>query len=106
MPRYLFEANYTAAGAKGLLKEGGTARRTAIEKMVQGLGGRVEAFYFAFGDVDTFVIAELPDNATAAAVALTVGQSGMATTKTTVLVTPDEADAATKKSVAYRPPGG
>ncbi len=106
MPRYLFEANYTAAGAKGLLKEGGTARRTAIEKMVQGLGGRVEAFYFAFGDVDTFVIAELPDNATAAAVALTVGQSGMVTTKTTVLITPEEADAATKKAVKYRPPGG
>ena len=106
MPRYLFEANYTAAGAKGLLKEGGTARRTAIEKRVQGLGGRVEAFYFAFGDVDTFVIAELPDNATAAAIALTVGQAGMATTKTTVLLTPDEADAAAKKSVAYRPPGG
>jgi uncharacterized protein with GYD domain len=106
MPKYLIEANYTAAGAKGLVKEGASARRAAVEKAIQGLGGRVEAFYYAFGAVDLFVIADLPDNVSAAAMALTVGQSGMATTRTVVLLTTEEADAAAKKTVSYRPPGG
>ncbi len=105
MPKYMFEANYTAAGAKGILKEGGTGRRAAIEKGVQGLGGRLESFHFAFGGVDAFVIVDLPDNVTAAALALAVGQSGMASSRTVVLLTPEEVDAATKKTVAYRPPG-
>ncbi len=101
----MFEARYTAEGAKGIIKEGGTARRAAVEKALTGLGGRLEAFYFAFGGADAYVIADLPDNASAAAVSLAVGQSGMASTKTIVLLTPEEADAAAKKSVAYRPPG-
>ena len=106
MPRYLFQANYTAAGAKGIVKEGGTARRAAVEKSIAGLEGKLEAFYFAFGETDAFVIAELPDNTSAAALAFAVAQSGAATTKTTVLLTPEEADQATRKSVQYRPPGG
>ncbi len=105
MAKYMFEARYTAEGAKGIIKEGGTARRAAVEKALTGLGGRLEAFYFAFGGADAYVIADLPDNASAAAVSLAVGQSGMASTKTIVLLTPEEADAAAKKSVAYRPPG-
>jgi uncharacterized protein with GYD domain len=105
MAKYLFEANYTPEGAKGIIKDGGSARRTAIEKAVSGLGGRLEAFYFAFGSVDAYVIVDLPDNVTAAAMALAVGQSGLASTKTVVLLTSDEVDAATKKSVAYRGPG-
>jgi uncharacterized protein with GYD domain len=106
VPKYLFEAHYTAAGAKGVLHEGGAARRAAVEKAVQGLGGHLEAFYFAFGSVDAYVIVDLPDNVTAAAMALSVAQSGMATTKTVVLLTTQEVDAAAKKSVSYRPPGG
>ncbi|MEP7182415.1 MAG: GYD domain-containing protein [Betaproteobacteria bacterium] len=106
MPKYLFEANYTAEGAKAIIREGGTARRTAVEKALAGLGGRLESFHFAFGGVDAYVIADLPDNVTAAAVALAVSQSGVASTKTVVLLTCEETDAATKKSVAYRPPGG
>ena len=105
MAKFLFEANYTPEGAKGIVKEGGSARRAAIEKAVAGLGGRLESFYFAFGSVDAYVIVELPDNVTAAAMALAVGQSGLASTRTIVLLTPEEADAATKKSVAYRGPG-
>jgi uncharacterized protein with GYD domain len=106
MPKYLFKANYTAEGAKGILKDGGTARRAAIEKSVAGLGGRLEAFYFAFGGTDVYTIADLPDNATAAAMAMAVAQSGKATTQTVVLLTPEDIDAATKKSVTYRGPGG
>jgi uncharacterized protein with GYD domain len=105
MPKYLFEANYTPEGAKGIVKEGGSARRAAIEKSVSALGGKLEAFYFAFGAVDAYVIVDLPDNVTAAAMALAVGQSGLASTKTVVLLTPEETDAATKKSVDYRGPG-
>ena len=105
MPKYLFEAKYTAEGAKGILKDGGTARRAAVDKAVKGLGGKLEAFYFAFGGVDAYVIADLPDNVTAAAMALTVGKSGLASTKTVVLLTMAETDAATKKSVKYKGPG-
>jgi uncharacterized protein with GYD domain len=105
MPKYLFEAHYTAAGAKGLAHEGGTGRRAAIAKMTEGLGGKLETFYYAFGGVDAYVIVEAPDNATSAAVALAVNQSGAATVKTVVLITPEEMDQAGKKAVAYRPPG-
>jgi len=105
MPKYLFEASYTPEGTKGILKEGASGRRAAVEKAIAGLGGKLEAFYFAFGSSDAYVIADLPDNATAAAMALAVGQSGLASTKTVVLLTVEEADAATKKTVAYRGPG-
>jgi uncharacterized protein with GYD domain len=106
MAKYLIEANYTAEGAKGFAHEGGTARRSAIEKMLASVGGRLDAFYFAFGDTDLYVIADMPDHSAAAAVALTVAQSGKASTRTTVLLTPEEMDAASKRTVAYRPPGG
>lgn len=105
MPRFLFEANYTPAGVKGVIKDGGSARRDAIAKAVAALGGRVESFHFAFGAVDAYVICELPDNATAAAMALAVGQSGLASVRTTVLMTPEEVDGAVQKQVSYRGPG-
>ena len=104
MAKYLFEATYTTAGTSGLLHEGGTARRAAIEKMIRGLGGQIIDIYFAFGDVDIYVIAELPDNVSAAAAALAVNHSGAATTKTVVLMTLEEVDRACHKSVNYRPP--
>ena len=66
MPKYLFEARYTADGAIGLAKEGGTGRRDAVKKHLDELGGKLESMYFAFGDVDCFVIVDLPDNASAA----------------------------------------
>ncbi len=107
MPKYLIEVNYTAAGAKGVAHEGATARRTAVEKAIQGLGGRLEAFHYALGAVDLFVIAEMPDNAAAATIGLAVAQSGMAATRTTVLLSMEEADAAAKRvagGISYRPP--
>jgi uncharacterized protein with GYD domain len=105
MGKYLFEANYSAEGAKAVAKEGGSARRAAVEKSVASAGGRLESFHFAFGGTDAFVIVDLPDNVSAAAMALAVNQSGVASTKTVVLLTPEEMDAASKKSVSYRPPG-
>ena len=106
MARYLFQASYTADGIKGILKEGGSGRKAAIEKLVEGVGGTLESVYFAFGDDDIYAIGELPDQASAAAVSLIVGASGLVKVKTVVLLTPEEIDDATKKSVDYRPPGG
>jgi uncharacterized protein with GYD domain len=105
MPKYLCQASYTAEGIKGLLRDGGSKRRTVVEEMTKALGGRVEAFYYGFGEPDVFLIVDAPDNASAAAVSLAVNASGAVQLKTTVLMTPEEMDAATKKSVSYRAPG-
>jgi uncharacterized protein with GYD domain len=105
MPKYLIQASYTSEGAKGLLKDGGTKRRAAVEDVASGVGGKVEAMYFAFGEEDAFVIADLPDNSSAAAVSLAVSASGAAQARTVVLLTPEEMDRAAKKTVNYRPPG-
>ena len=105
MPKYLIHANYIGEGVKGLLKEGGTSRRATVEKAVKSLSGTLEAFYYAFGETDAYLIVEVPDNASMAALALTVSASGAVTVKTTVLLTPEEVDEAVKKTPSYRPPG-
>lgn len=105
MPRYLVNPTYTHQGVEGLLKEGGTARQAAVEKAMKGLGGSVEAFYYAFGDPDVVVIAEAPNNVTAAALSLIVSATGAVVTRTTVLLTPAEIDEAVKIKMDYRPPG-
>jgi uncharacterized protein with GYD domain len=103
--KYLFEASYTLDGVKGIQSAGGSSRRDAVAKVAESVGGSLESFYFAFGDCDAYVIVDLPDNASASAVALTVNASGGATVKTRVLLTPEEVDAAAQQSVDYRPPG-
>jgi uncharacterized protein with GYD domain len=105
MPKYMLQVSYTAEGAKGLLKDGGSKRRQAAEGLVKSVGGKLEAFYFAFGGSDAFVIVDLPDNASVAAASVTLAASGAATGKTTVLITPEEMDQAAKKSISYTPPG-
>ncbi|MYC07114.1 MAG: GYD domain-containing protein [Chloroflexi bacterium] len=104
MPKYLFQASYTQEGLQGLLKEGGTQRREVVANLAAALGGSVEAFYYAFGDHDIYVIADLPDDATATAASLVVGASGAGSVKTTVLIPPETVDDATAKAVNYRPP--
>lgn len=105
MTKYMLRVNYTADGAKGLIQDGGSKRRAAAQKAAESVGGRVESFYFAFGDTDAFVIADLPDAASATAIALTVSASGGATVQTSVLMAPEEVDAAAKKSPLYTAPG-
>ncbi len=105
MAKYLLEASYLSKGINGLMKEGGTRRREAVDELFASLGGRVEAFYFVFGDRDVIVICELPDNTSAAALALKVNAAGVTTCKTTVLLTPQEVDNAVTKTGTYRPPG-
>ena len=106
MPKYMFEARYKAEGVKGLQRDGGSGRRAAVEKACAAAGGRLETMYFAFGGADAYVIADLPNNVAAAALALAVNATGLTATNTVVLLTPAEVDEATKKSIEYRPPGG
>src|SRR6476646_6909684 len=105
MPKYLIQANYVGEGIKGLLKEGGSSRRAAVQKLFESMGGKMEAFYYAFGDTDCYIIGDIPDNVTASALILTVNSTGVVACKTTVLMTPEEVDEATKMSPSYRPPG-
>ncbi len=105
MPKYLIQGNYTAEGAKGLLKGGGSKRVRAVKAAAKAVGGKVDAFYFAFGGTDVFVIVDMPDHATMTALSLTVAGSGTVGVTTTVLLTPQEVDEASQKSVAYKPPG-
>ena len=105
MAKYLITASYTAEGAKGVLKDGGSKRRQAAEQVVKSAGGKLEAFYFAFGPDDAYIIIDAPDHATVAATSLGVSASGAVRTRTTVLLSPEEIDQASKKSVTYKPPG-
>jgi len=104
MPKYLIEASYTLEGTRGIMKSGGTARREAVRQAVESVGGRFEVQYFALSEHDAFVIADLPDHVSAAAISLAVTATGAARTKTTALHTPEEVDQAVKKTVKYEPP--
>ncbi len=106
MPKYLIEASYTGEGVQGLREEGGSARRAALEQACSSVGGRLEAFYYAFGASDVVAIIEMPDNVTAAGLGLLTAASGKVDTKTTVLLSPEEIDAAVRVGATYRPPGG
>jgi uncharacterized protein with GYD domain len=105
MAKYLLQASYTADGARGLLKDGGSKRHAAAKTLVESLGGKIECMYFAFGTTDVVAIVDMPDPASAAAASLTIGASGGLSGNLTVLLTPEELDQATKKSARYTPPG-
>ena len=105
MPKYLIKASYTVEGVKGLLKDGGSKRREAAEQALKSAGGQMEAFYFAFGETDAFVIIDAPDHATVSAASLAINASGAVHTETIVLMTPEELDRAVQKRVTYRAPG-
>ncbi len=105
MTKYLIKASYTAEGVKGLLKSGGTTRKSVVDKMVKDLRGELEAFYYAFGDPDIYGICSFPDTATAVAFGLAINASGLVSLTTTVLVDPEEIDKAKDISVIYRTPG-
>src|SRR3954463_9897104 len=105
MPKYLIQANYVGEGIKGLLKEGGSSRRAIVEKLFESMGGKMEAFYYALGETDLYIIGDLPDNVTATTLILTVNSTGTVACKTTVLMTPEDVDEAVKKTPSYRAPG-
>ncbi len=105
MAKFLLQCNYTQAGLQGLLKEGGSARRKVFEGIAAEQGGSLEAFYYAFGGSDLYMVFDLPDTATATAVSLSIGAGGALGITTVQLITPEEVDAACGKTVTYRPPG-
>lgn len=105
MPRYMWKANYTREGLLGVLEEGGTGRRKAIETLAASLGGHLEALYFAFGGTDVYVIGEMPDDEAAAAVSLRVTASGSSTVETVKLLAPEQIDEAIERKLEYRAPG-
>ena len=105
MPKYLIQANYVGEGLKGLLKDGGSKRRSVVENMFKSMGGSIESFYYAFGDTDLYVIGDFPNHAAVTATALNVAATGMVKIKTTVLLTPEEIDSATKLKPTFSPPG-
>ncbi len=98
-------STYTAEGDKGIEKEGGTSRRESLKKLLEQLGGKLEAMYYAFGDVDVYSLVDLPDNVSVAALSFAVNETGAISTKTVVLLTPEEIDAAVKKKINFRAPG-
>src|SRR5208282_3338404 len=105
MPKYLIEASYSTEGVRGVADKGGTARREAVEQLIAASGGKLESFYFAFGDADVYAIVDLPSNEAAAAVALAINQTDKTSIRTVVLLTPEQVDAAAKMSPDYRAPG-
>ncbi|MEU3845267.1 GYD domain-containing protein [Streptomyces sp. NPDC028635] len=105
MPKFLIQASYTPEGTKGLLREGGSGRRAAVDRVVAELGGTVELLYFAFGEDDLVCVIDLPDPVSMAAISLAVKASGALTTRATPLLTVEEIDQASRRQVAFRAPG-
>lgn len=106
MARYMFVVNYSPEGAKGILQEGGTARRAAAEALINSVGATMESFDFAFGSDDAYVVVDSPNPEAIAAASLTLAASGAVSGHTIPLLPPEQVDEATKLSPAYRPPGG
>ena len=105
MPKYLFHGSYTPEGFRGLLEEGGSSRREAAQQALKSVGGKLEAFYFSFGDNDFYIIVDLPDHVSTTAVSFVGNVSGTFRIETIVLLTPEEVDEAVKMSINFRPPG-
>jgi uncharacterized protein with GYD domain len=105
MPKYLIQASYTADGIKGLRKDKASGRKAAVSKAAEALGGKLESFYFALGEDDVFVVFDMPDTASVAALSLAASSSGAVRTRTTALMTVEEADKALATNVSYRAPG-
>ena len=105
MTKYMFRTSYTQSGLQGLLAEGGTGREAALRQTIEGAGGTLEGFYYAFGDCDLYLIADLPDEATATSLALNIAAAGALTVSITVLISPATIDEAVTKDIGYRLPG-
>lgn len=107
MARYLFQASYTSEAWAAQVSNPQN-RTDVIRPVIERLGGRLECAYLSFGDYDVVVIAELPDNTSAAAFSLAASAGGgVKAVKTTPLITVEEGIEAMKKAAGagYRPPG-
>jgi uncharacterized protein with GYD domain len=105
MPKFLIKASYNPDGVRGLIKDGGSKRRAVVQRLIESLGGKLEAFYYAYGEDDAVIIADLPDATNGVALSLTVNATGAVRLATIPLITPEEIDAASKKTIDYKAPG-
>lgn len=105
MPKYLIQASYSPEGLKGVMKDKASGRKAAVEKALASVGGKLESMYYSFGKYDTVIVADLPDNVSAAALSFGVCSTGLARTTTTPLLTIEETDKVIKKTVTYKAPG-
>lgn len=105
MPKYLVRGNYVGEGIKGLMSEGGSRRREAVEASLASVGGTLDCMYYAFGDVDVFGIGDFPDDASATAWSLMVNASGAVMVQMVPLMTVEDLDAAAAKTPAFQAPG-
>lgn len=105
MPKYLIQASYTAEGTRGLVRDGGSKRRAVVEQMLEKSGGMLESFCYAFGDADVYIICDIPDAASAAAMSLAINATGAVDLNTVPLLSVEEIDQAVKKQVGYSAPG-
>ncbi len=106
MPFYLVQASYTSQATAAMVKSP-QDRAAAVRPVIERMGGKLHGLWFAFAEYDAVVIAEMPDNVSAAAVAMAVGSSGgISSYRTTPLLTTAEAMDAMKKAggVGYQPP--
>jgi uncharacterized protein with GYD domain len=105
MPKFMFKAVYSQAAVQGTLKEGFAAREAYIRQLLEGVGGKIEAFYWAYGDDDAILIVDEPNAAAAIATSLAVNAAGAIRLSTTPLLTAAEMDEARAKVPGYRAPG-
>lgn len=105
MPKYLISASYSAEGLRGLQRDKASGRRQAVTAALEAVGGKLECVYYALGADDVYLIADLPDNGTAAAIGVAVSATGLVHTRTTALLTVEETDRALERSISYRAPG-
>ena len=105
MPLYLSRFKYSGDAIKAMVNNP-QDRSAAAREVAESLGGKLLGFWFAFGEYDGAFLAEAPDNATAAGLAMAVGATGAVGIETTVLLDMDEAQEAMRKAAAatYRPP--
>ena len=105
MPKYMFHGSYSASGGTGVLKDGGTGRKQAVEVLAASVGGKLESIYWALGDDDFFIVCEMPDSHAAAALAIAVSATGAVTTSTSELFDAADLDDIISRRANYRAPG-
>ena len=108
MARYLLQVKYAPEALAGMMKNP-EDRAVPVRAAIESIGGKMEALYFSLGPDDAVVIAEVPDNVAAAALAIAVGATGRYSSyRTTPLLTSQELTDAMRAAskVSFRPAGG
>lgn len=107
MSSYLIQVSYSTEALRSLIKSPQN-RAEVVRKSIEKLGGKLVGLWLSFGDYDVVVVAEMPDNVKAAALAMAVAAGGTAkSVKTTPMLSIEEGMAALKKAgnTGYKPVG-